>query len=147
MKRKLTISAALILLLSILLCSCGEQTASPPGTPAADKAPATEVQPPKDTGPAPDTALEQPEDTTPPADTQTPLVKPISDIKAEGRKVKIACIGDSITAGTGITDKANYSYPAVLGKLLGDGYEVGNFGIGGSYILPSDNKYNKREKC
>lgn len=51
--------------------------------------------------------------------------KLLGDIKkTDGSRIKIACIGDSLTAGTGITDKANDSYPAKLGKLLGDGYEV-----------------------
>ena len=45
--------------------------------------------------------------------------------------VKVACIGDSITYGYGIADRAAESYPAKLQALLGDGYEVRNFGNSG----------------
>lgn len=45
-----------------------------------------------------------------------------------GEKVKVACIGDSITYGFGIEDREHCSYPAQLQKRLGDGYQVANFG-------------------
>lgn len=53
-------------------------------------------------------------------------------------KTKVACIGDSITYGSGIADRANDSYPAQLQKLLdakfpGE-YEVRNFGNPGRGI-------------
>ncbi len=41
---------------------------------------------------------------------------------------RIACIGDSITWGFFIAGRDTNSYPAVLGRLLGEGYEVRNFG-------------------
>ncbi|MCR5071299.1 MAG: hypothetical protein K6A62_05170 [Bacteroidales bacterium] len=41
---------------------------------------------------------------------------------------KVACVGDSITWGFTIVNRSNYSYPAVLQQLLGDGFEVRNFG-------------------
>lgn len=53
----------------------------------------------------------------------------------EGKKVKVACIGDSITYGYGAGDRDNQSYPAQLQALLGDGYEVGNFGKNGATLL------------
>ncbi len=43
---------------------------------------------------------------------------------------KVACVGDSITFGYGIPDSAG-KYPAILGKLLGSDFEVGNFGNSG----------------
>lgn len=49
--------------------------------------------------------------------------------------VKVACIGDSITEGSGSSDRKTASYPAILAKLLGDGYEVGNFGRSGRTLL------------
>ncbi|MCF0175250.1 MAG: sialate O-acetylesterase [Bacteroidales bacterium] len=52
-----------------------------------------------------------------------------------GRKIKVACIGDSITYGTGIEDRDNDSYPSQLQRLLGDGYVVGNFGKPGATLL------------
>jgi len=48
--------------------------------------------------------------------------------------VRVACIGDSITFGNGIKDRT-MAYPAQLQQLLGDGYEVQNFGNSGRSIL------------
>ncbi len=53
--------------------------------------------------------------------------------------IKVACVGDSITAGSA---KANY--PTYLQEILGDGYEVKNFGLGGAavnYKPESDGSY------
>jgi acyl-CoA thioesterase-1 len=50
-------------------------------------------------------------------------------------KTKVACVGDSITAGAGIKDPAHNAYPAQLQKLLGDGYLVKNFGVSGRTLL------------
>jgi len=50
-------------------------------------------------------------------------------------QVKIACIGDSITYGSGLPDPATQSYPAVLGAMLGDGFEVRNYGVSGTTML------------
>lgn len=52
-------------------------------------------------------------------------------------KIKVACIGDSITFGACSTDPASCSYPARLQKLLGDDYEVQNFGMSSATL-----KYN-----
>jgi acyl-CoA thioesterase-1 len=46
--------------------------------------------------------------------------------------IRVACIGDSITEGT--------EYPAYLRALLGSGYMVGNYGVGGSTVLLSSDK-------
>ena len=47
--------------------------------------------------------------------------------------VKVACVGDSITYGFGHNDAR--SYPSVLGELLGEEYEVKNFGQGGQTLM------------
>ncbi|MCR5840264.1 MAG: hypothetical protein K6G94_11590, partial [Kiritimatiellae bacterium] len=51
---------------------------------------------------------------------------------------KVACIGDSITYGFGLADRANESYPAQLQKMLEEfdpgKYEVRNFGNSGRGI-------------
>jgi lysophospholipase L1-like esterase len=54
---------------------------------------------------------------------------------------KVACVGDSITAGAGTT--GGNAYPAVLGRMLGAAYEVGNFGDSGSTAmkLPQSTSY------
>ena len=41
---------------------------------------------------------------------------------------KVACIGDSITWGFSLLNPWRQSYPAQLGRLLGEGYEVRNYG-------------------
>ena len=63
-------------------------------------------------------------------------------IPHDGKKLRIAFIGDSITEGAGSTDRKTDSYPAQLGRMLGDGYEIGNFGKSGSYVLDADDPYN-----
>ena len=47
--------------------------------------------------------------------------------------IRVACIGNSITYGVGTRNPAKDSYPAVLGQMLGDGYEVRNFGVSCPY--------------
>lgn len=61
--------------------------------------------------------------------------------------VKVACIGNSITYGAGIKDRAKDSYPIVLGKMLGEKYIVKNFGVSGRTMLnKGDRPYMKEEK-
>jgi len=50
-------------------------------------------------------------------------------------KTKVACIGNSITYGYTLDDPSTKSYPAQLQKLLGEKYEVGNFGKSGATLL------------
>lgn len=50
-------------------------------------------------------------------------------------KIKVACVGNSITYGTGIANRDTDSYPAQLQKLLGEQYTVGNFGKPGATLL------------
>ena len=59
------------------------------------------------------------------------LVRPAGMARAAGEqagRVRIACVGNSITFGDGIINRDLNSYPAQLQAILGDGYEVGNFG-------------------
>lgn len=51
------------------------------------------------------------------------------------RPIKVACVGNSITYGYGIDNRERDSYPAQLQRLLGEGYEVGNFGKSGATLL------------
>ncbi len=50
-------------------------------------------------------------------------------------KVKVACVGDSITYGAGVEGREKNCYPAVLGGILGDKYDVRNFGVNGATLL------------
>jgi len=52
----------------------------------------------------------------------------------DGKK-KVACVGDSITFGASIKDRKNNSYPCQLGKILGDKWEVRNFGVNCATLL------------
>lgn len=47
-------------------------------------------------------------------------------------QVRVACIGNSITYGHGIQDRQHDTYPAQLQALLGDAFEVVNFGVSGT---------------
>ncbi len=68
---------------------------------------------------------------------------PIDASKIEG-KVKLACVGDSITQGAGT--KGN-PYPKQLQALLGDKWEVGNFGVSGRTLMDKgDYPYSKEKK-
>jgi len=49
--------------------------------------------------------------------------------------IRVATIGDSITAGAGVGNPATQSYPARLQSLLGSNYVVGNFGVSGTTML------------
>jgi lysophospholipase L1-like esterase len=51
--------------------------------------------------------------------------------------IKIACIGDSITYGAYLIDRPVQSYPMVLSNLLGNAFEVKNFGLSRSAISSS----------
>ncbi len=53
--------------------------------------------------------------------------------------IRIACIGDSITYGLGIEDRSA-TYPSQLQVLLGDGYEVRNFGSSGRGVIKSSKR-------
>lgn len=66
-----------------------------------------------------------------------------SDIQ---RPIKVVCVGDSITQGTGAKDPANNSYPARLQKLLGTAYRVVNCGKASAYVMSPDIPYNQKAK-
>ncbi|MCC8089475.1 MAG: GDSL-type esterase/lipase family protein [Rikenellaceae bacterium] len=61
-------------------------------------------------------------------------------------KIKVACVGNSITAGSGIEDRARHSYPAVLQQLLGERYEVINYGLSGRTLLYNGDRPYKNEE-
>jgi lysophospholipase L1-like esterase/pimeloyl-ACP methyl ester carboxylesterase len=55
---------------------------------------------------------------------------------AKGEKaIKVACIGNSITYGAGITDKPRDAYPAQLARMLGEKYYVRNYGFSARTML------------
>ena len=60
--------------------------------------------------------------------------------EAPGGTIRVACVGDSITYGSGVAEREKNCYPAVLGQLLGAGYEVKNFGVSGATLLKNGDK-------
>ncbi len=63
------------------------------------------------------------------------------------KTIRVACIGNSITYGTGIADRTNDSYPSQLQRLLGSDYQVGNFGKPGATLLYHGHRpYVKQEE-
>ena len=50
-------------------------------------------------------------------------------------KIKVACVGNSITYGSGVAEREKNAYPVRLQQMLGDAYEVGNFGKPGATLL------------
>lgn len=60
---------------------------------------------------------------------------------AEGQ-IRVACVGDSVTYGHGVSGWPDHHYPAVLSRLLGGEYFVQNFGYSGRAVQPdSDQPY------
>ena len=71
-----------------------------------------------------------------PARAQTPPI--------QTPPIKVACVGDSITAGVGASGDAS-DYPSLLGDLLGPKYKVENFGESGATLLQNgDSPYRQR---
>jgi acyl-CoA thioesterase I len=54
---------------------------------------------------------------------------------ADRTPTHVACVGDSITAGSGASDASTKSYPADLQSMLGSGVQVKNFGHSGATML------------
>lgn len=60
----------------------------------------------------------------------------LSTVSATARKVvRVACVGNSITYGTGIANRERDAYPSQLQRLLGKDFVVGNFGKPGATLL------------
>jgi len=74
---------------------------------------------------------------------QTGIASDASSRSAE--KIRVACVGDSITFGEGIKDRQKDSYPAQLGALLGEGWDVRNFGVNSVTVVKSDYPYYKTQ--
>lgn len=65
---------------------------------------------------------------------------------AKEGQIKVACVGDSITYGHGISDWTVNNYPAQLQEILGEDYCVANFGSSGACVNPEgDQPYISRD--
>ncbi len=54
--------------------------------------------------------------------------------------IKIACVGDSITYGSGIKDRDSLAYPQQMQRMFGKKYKIMNFGVSGTTMLKKGNK-------
>jgi len=62
-------------------------------------------------------------------------------------KTRVACIGNSVTYGAGVAGRDTSAYPAVLQRMLGEKYTVGNFGRSGATLLKKGFRpYNRTEE-
>lgn len=58
---------------------------------------------------------------------------------------RVACVGDSITQGVGVKEHRKSSYPAQLAQMLGDKWQVKNYGVSGTTAMnKGDRPYQKR---
>ena len=65
---------------------------------------------------------------------------------ADNGKIRITCVGDSITDGIGASSGDN-TYPAQLQKILGDKFEVLNKGVSGTTVTNSEDRaYTKTSR-
>ena len=62
------------------------------------------------------------------------------------QKIRIACIGNSITAGYRLQHPETEAYPAQLQQLLGTNYEVMNFGVSAKTVVHTGNAYTATDK-
>ena len=70
-----------------------------------------------------------------------------SEIFAQESKIKVACIGNSVTYGYELKDPLTQSYPAQMQKMLGEKYEVKNYGHSGATLLrKGHNPYYKTKE-
>jgi lysophospholipase L1-like esterase len=68
------------------------------------------------------------------------LVALFISMKSFGQaRLRVACVGNSITYGARVENREINSYPAQLAAMLGDGYEVKNFGKNGATLLRKGN--------
>ena len=65
---------------------------------------------------------------------------PVIDEADYPDKIRVACIGNSVTFGYGLEDTGAESYPARLQDMLGEKYDVRNFGFSGATLLNKGHK-------
>ncbi len=67
--------------------------------------------------------------------------------EAGADRIKVACIGNSVTFGYGFSDPTKDSYPSQLSNMLGEQYDVRNFGRSGATLLKKGhNPYIKTDE-
>jgi lysophospholipase L1-like esterase len=61
-------------------------------------------------------------------------------VEKPAEEIRVACVGNSITFGSLIVNRSFYSYPSQLDRMLGDGWDVRNFGYSGATLLKNGSK-------
>ena len=61
-------------------------------------------------------------------------------------KIRVSCIGNSVTYGYLLPEREKNCYPAQLQNMLGDDYEVGNFGKSGATLLNKGHRPYMQQK-
>ncbi len=62
-------------------------------------------------------------------------------------RIKVACVGDSITYGLGVEfGRRKKSYPAILAEYLGESYQVLNYGLSNRTLLSTGDMPYQKEK-
>ncbi len=63
------------------------------------------------------------------------------------REIKVACVGNSVTYGYLLENRERDCYPSQLARLLGEGYDVRNFGKSGATLLNKGHRpYRKQQE-
>lgn len=71
-----------------------------------------------------------------------PISTPFSGIQ-----YRIACVGDSITFGATVKDRARNCWPAVLGRKTGAAYSIRNFGVSGATLQRKSSRPYMEQKA
>lgn len=69
------------------------------------------------------------------------------DVAKYTETIRVACVGDSITAGVGVKNGKLDPYPTQLDNMLGEKWTVKNFGVSGSTMLNKGDKPYQKEKA
>jgi len=70
---------------------------------------------------------------------------PVVDAQQIIDPIRVACLGNSITFGSGVENRSINNYPNQLQRLLGVGYEVQNYGVSGATLLNLGDKPYMKE--
>jgi lysophospholipase L1-like esterase/pimeloyl-ACP methyl ester carboxylesterase len=62
-------------------------------------------------------------------------VSALCDSNPSGVRTRVACVGASITFGAGLSERESNCYPARLQAILGNDWDVRNFGVNGRTML------------
>lgn len=74
------------------------------------------------------------------------FILPVGNL-CRSKKIKVSCIGNSVTYGYLLPEREVNAYPAQLQRLLGEKYAVANFGKSGATLLRKGHRpYTEQEE-